>query len=91
MNFSKVSDRLNTNNLSINIDRHSFLSFNNFRQKEKLPLNLPFLSICGLEIKQITSTKLPRAKIDDNINWEERINLVQNKISKALSSRQKNY
>lgn len=91
MNFSKVSDRLNTNNLSINIDRHSFLSFNNFRQKEKLQLNLPFLSICGLEIKQITSTKLPRAKIDDNINWEEQINLVQNKISKALSSRQKNY
>ena len=51
-------------------------------QKENLLLTLPLLSVNGLEIKQVTLAKFFGVQIYKNINWEQRINLVQCKISK---------
>lgn len=48
-------------------------------------MELPLLSINGLEIKQAAFTKFPVVQIDKNIQWEQQINLaVQNKISKNV-------
>lgn len=48
-------------------------------------MELPLLSINGLEIKQSALTKFPVVQIDKNIHWKQQINLaVQNKISKNV-------
>ena len=82
--LKNISEWLRANKLSINVDKTNFILFHKARDRDNLPLKLPVLTINGVPIKQVNSTKFLGVQIDENINWAQHITLTENKISKQL-------
>ena len=76
---SKVSEWLNVNELSLNIDKTKFMIFHT--QNKHVPqLNL---SINGVNIDKVESFNFLGITLDTHLNWNAHINKVSTKIGRA--------
>ena len=78
--FNKVSEWLNVNKLSLNIEKTKFILFRSSNKKSKHEINL---SINDGDIKQVKNTIFLGIIIDECLTWSEHITQVVKKISRA--------
>ena len=78
--LTKVFEWLKTNKLSIDTDKTNFILFH----PRSATKNLPLLFLDGFKIEQVSSAKFLGVQINDNITLEQKITLMQKKISKNL-------
>ena len=78
--LTKVFEWLKTNKLSIDIDKTNFILFH----PSSVTKNLPLLFLDGIKIEEVSSAKFLGVQINDNITLEQKITLMQKKISKNL-------
>ena len=74
----------NANKLSLNEDKTKYSLFHKASEKDKSPLNLPWLFINDREIKRITSVKYLEVLIDKQLTSKKHITVIENKVSKNL-------
>ena len=79
--FSNISQWFNSNKLSLNADKIKFTLFHKVRQRDHIPLVLPTLKISNTLMKRVDHIQF---LFDENLAWENHINLIENKISKSL-------
>ena len=77
--LSKVSQWLNSNKLTLNVDKTSFMIFKTRGKKVNTPANV---TINDKIIKQVKWTKFLGILIDEQMTWKTHINFITNKISK---------
>ena len=75
----KVSQWLNSNKLTLNVDKTSFMIFKTRGKKVNTPANV---TINDKIIKQVKWTKFLGILIDEQMTWKTHINFITNKISK---------
>ena len=78
--LTKVFEWLKTNKLSIDIDKTNFMLFH----PSSVTKNLPLLFLDGIKIEEVSSAKFLGVQINDNITLEQKITLMQKKISQNL-------
>ena len=78
--LTKVFEWLKTNKLSIDIDKTNFILF----YPSSVTKNLQLLFLDGFKIEQVSSAKFLGVQINDYITLEQKITLMQKKISKNL-------
>ena len=78
--LTKVFEWLKTNKLSIDIDKTNFILFH----PSSVTKNLPLLFLDGIKIEEVSSAKFLGVQINDNITLEQKITLMQKKISQNL-------
>ena len=69
---------------SLNEDKTRFTLFCKLQDRDNLPLQLPVFKINNYEIKRSSSIKFLGVMVDENLNWKDRINVIENKLSKNL-------
>ena len=74
--LEKISERFQANKLSLNEDKTRFTLFNNFQDRENLPLQLPALKINNYKIKRSISIKLLGVMVDKKLSWKDHINII---------------
>ena len=79
--LKKLVAWLNTNKLSLNIDKTQYMIFSTYNRKLIKPTKL---EINDNAIKQVSSTTFIGVTIDNKLNWAEHINRVKCKISKGV-------
>ena len=72
-----------TNKLSLNAGKTK-LFVHKLRASYSIPLRLPTITFNSIEIKRGSSAKSLGVITDENITWNKHIELVENKISKAI-------
>ena len=77
-----VSQWLNSNKLTLNVDKTSFMLFKTRGKKVNTPANV---TINDKIIKQVKWTKFLGILIDEQMTWKTHINFITNKISKLMS------
>jgi hypothetical protein len=75
----KVSDWLNTNKLSLNIDKSKYMIFS--KRNYTLPLHV---KINNVVIERIYETKFLGVIVDDSLNWKKHIIYVKGKLAKGI-------
>lgn len=77
--LSKIISWLNTNQLSLNVAKTSYMVFKSarkhFAKKEEISIN-------GIKLCQVESIKFLGVKLDSAISWKDHIQYVKNKASK---------
>ena len=69
--------------ISLNAGKTKYLFFHKPSACDSIPLRLPTITFNSIEIKR-ESAKFLGVIIDENITWNKHIELVENKISKAI-------
>ena len=77
-----LSEWFLANKLSLNVKKSNFIVFAS-KNKKYCPLKAK-ISIGGIEINQVSSTKFLGVLVDENLSWKEHIHSVTNKISRSL-------
>ncbi|MFZ2539325.1 MAG: reverse transcriptase family protein, partial [Oscillospiraceae bacterium] len=77
MELNKVSEWFNTNLLSLNIKKTSYIMFSHRRN---LTINIFFANTI---INKVDDTKFLGVIISSNLNWNKHIDVITNKISKT--------
>ena len=77
----KVVDWLNSNKMSLNIDKTHFMIFKPKRKKYAASGDIV---INGSTINEVDSTKFLGVLIDNNLSWKPHINLICSKIAKNI-------
>ena len=49
-----------------------------------MPLQLPVLKINHCKIERLSSTTFLGVKVDEHLNWKDRINITENKLSENV-------
>ena len=80
--LEKVSNWLMANELTVNIKTTNYVIFK-VRQKQ-LPSVLFNIRINNETIERRTHSKFLGVYADENLNWEEHVNLIANKVSKSI-------
>ena len=80
--LEKVSNWLMANELTVNIRTTNYVIFK-VRQKQ-LPSVFFNIRINNETIERRTHSKFLGVYADENLNWEEHVNLIANKISKSI-------
>ena len=73
--LEKIGDWFKANKLSLN-NKNSI--------KDDLPLKLPDLKIANNQIERKNAIKVLGVMLDENVNWQEHIRTVENKIAKNI-------
>ena len=79
-NIKNVTDWLNCNKLSLNIDKTNFVIFHPPQKKVAFKIKVIVNSI---EIEQVTSIRYLGIHIDGNLNWKEHFQYVSTKLKEA--------
>ena len=72
----------NVNKLSLNITKTKYSLFYSFAYNDCIPLLLPKLKICNLNIKRETTMKFLGVLFDENLTWKVHIRCIESKVSK---------
>ena len=73
-----VNKWLNTNKLTLNIDKSHFIISRN----KQIPRNLPPIEINNMNIKQVENTKFLGIELQNNLKWDNQVSSIVNKINK---------
>ena len=74
----------NVNKLSLNITKTKYSLFYSSAYNDCIPLLLPKLKICNLNIKRETTMKFLGVLLDENLTWKVHIRCIESKVSKNL-------
>ena len=78
--LNKFSEWFIVNKLSLNLAKTSFMIFHS-----KAVDIAGGISISGVNIKRIFTTKFLGVYIDTQLNWKEHIKVIQTKVAKGIS------
>ena len=78
--LQKVSDWLAVNKLSLNVDKTKFMIFHT---KQKNLNQIPEIKINDKLIERVESFKFLGVIIDQNLNWNNHVNHISNKLSRT--------
>lgn len=78
--LDKIAMWIELNKLSLNISKTKFMVFHNKQKK----VNLPKLSISGIEIEPVDEFNFLGITIDKNVSWKSHIDKITKKISKVI-------
>ncbi|KAG8244467.1 hypothetical protein J6590_108270 [Homalodisca vitripennis] len=79
--LSLIKDFLNSKNLLLNSSKSSFVSFSTKQTRNKI---FPTVFVDNEILEQVEETKFLGLTIDENLAWEEHVNLVIRKTSSGL-------
>ena len=79
-----VNEWFLANKLFLNAGKTKYLFFHKPSAWDSIPLGLPTITFSSVKIKSESSVKFLGVIIDENITWNKHIELVENKISKAI-------
>lgn len=87
--MNKVCQWLNSQSLTVNVDKSKYIQFSRARDKDSHPFNL-YLHFCNLDQPSCTCEKIDRVNsgkylgivVDENLDWREQVKSVVNKIKK---------
>ena len=82
--LEKIGDWFKANKLSLNNKKTKFTLFHKNSIKDDLPLKLPDLKIANNQIERKKAIKFLGVMLDENVNWQEHIRTVENKIAKNI-------
>ena len=82
--LEKIGDWFKANKLSLNNKNTKYTLFHKNSIKDDLPLKLPDLKIANNEIERKKAIKFLGVMLDENVNWQEHIRTVENKIAKNI-------
>ena len=82
--LEKIEDWFKANKLSLNNKKTKYTLFHKNSIKDDLPLKLPDLKIANNEIERKKAIKFLGVMLDENVNWQEHIRTVENKIAKNI-------
>ena len=60
--------------------------FHKHRNRDDIPLNLPHLFVNKKEINRASSIKFLGVIFGKNLNWNEHLNTIENKVSKSIGN-----
>src|SRR5688572_13770576 len=78
-----VADWFSANRLTLNLDKTNFILFKSHR-KMGLSDDSLRLSINGIPIIKVTSTKFLGVHVDQHLTWKEHIKSISDKIAKNI-------
>lgn len=79
--LSLIKDFLNSKNLLLNSSKSNFISFSTKQARSKLS---PTIFVDNEALDQVEKTKFLGLVIDENLTWDEHVNLVIRKTSSGL-------
>ena len=80
----KFATWLKANKLSRSISKTKYSLFSSKRKRKEIPNILPPLSIDTLPNKREFASEFLGVYLDENISWENHINIVSTKVSKSI-------
>ena len=84
--LNNVSEWFKANKLSLNTKKTEYTFFHKLSKKGNIPLLLPKLKMDNSIIKRTDQIKFLGVIIDENITWNNHINIIENKISKNIGA-----
>ena len=87
--LENVCDWFNANKLSLNEKKSKYIFFHRHGKWDGIPLKLPHLFVNKKEINRASSIKFLGVIFDENLNWNEHLNTIENKVSKNIGIRYK--
>ena len=78
-----VADWFSANRLTLNLDKTNFILFKSHRKMGPSDDSLR-LSINGIPITKVTSTKFLGVHVDQHLTWKEHIKTISDKIAKNI-------
>ena len=82
--LERVYDWFNANKLSLNEGKTKYIFFHRHRNRDDISLKLPPLFVNKEEINRVSSIKFLGVIFDENLNWNEHLNTIENKVSKNI-------
>ena len=82
--LEKIGDWFKANKLFLHNKKTKYTFFHKNSIKDDLPLKLPDLKIANNEIERKKAIKFLGVMLDENVNWQEHIRTVENKIAKNI-------
>ena len=82
--LEKSCDWFNANKLSLNERKAKYIFFHRHRNKDDIPLKLLPLFVNKKEINRVSSIKFLGVILDENLNCNEHLNTIENKVSKII-------
>ena len=82
--LEKIGDWLKINKLSLNNKKTKYTLFHKNSIKDDLPLKLPDLKIANNQIERKKAIKFLVVMLDGNLNWQEYILTIENRIAKNI-------
>ena len=82
--LEKIGDWFKANKLSLNNKKTKYALFHKNSIKDDLPLKLQDLKIANNQIERKKAIKSLDVMLDENVNWQEHIRTVENKITKNI-------
>ena len=73
---------MNSNKLSVNVNKTNYMIFK--RKRQKIQENLHKVYMNGIEITKVSSVKFLGVILDDTMSWIPHINHTKNKVAKGL-------
>jgi len=81
--LSKILNWLNTNKLSLNIDKTKYMIFGQNKRKQYQPSQI-VLKLNDQDIERVNSIKFLGIVIDEKLDWRKNTKMISNKIAKAI-------
>ena len=82
--LNHVNAWFKANKLSLNNKKTEYTFFHKLSRKDNIPLLLPTLTINNISIKRSNQIKFLGIVIDENITWNDQIDIVKRKVSKCI-------
>ena len=82
--LEKICNWFRANKLSLNEGKTKYTFFHKAWQKDNIPLKLPPLYVNQREIKRVNSIKFLGVLFDENLTWNDHLNVIENKVAKNL-------
>ena len=79
--MTKVTEWMNVNRLSLNVQKTHYIIFKS--QRKQISLD-KIVKINGIRIEQVKHTKFLGVIIDENLTWSEHIKMVKSKVSRGF-------
>ena len=80
----KLDEWFRANKLSLNVKKTKYSLFHKPKSKDSLPLKLPDIAINNIKLQRENNVKFLGVIINENLDWNEHIKTIENKISKSI-------
>ena len=81
--LNNVNEWFKANKLSLNTKKTEYTFFHKLSKKDNIPLLLQKLKIIDILIRRSNQIKFLGIVVDENITWNDHINIVEKKTSKS--------
>ena len=82
--LKNVSMWFKCNKLSLNVSKTNYTLFHSKQRNAKVPDTLPDLFIDNIKLERKKITKFLGVLVDENLSWENHIDLINTKVSKSI-------